>query len=129
MRVVIWTIVGVVVVAAVIFLAVAKPQMGAGGPAKLTPQQVKKAAAQLAKDADEFAQAVKHLQATLTSKGKLDANKTKLAELESKAGQLRAKGTQLESEIGKAAVDTKRAANDLAKDCRKLKHELEEAAK
>jgi chromosome segregation ATPase len=120
MRAVIWTIVGILVVAAVVFLVVLRPK-DAGLSAKPTAESIKSDAVHLTKTADRLAADIKELQARLVS----PADKAKLAEVESKLSQLRDKIKALGGATGDAALTLKKEINGLCQDLNRSKRALE----
>ena len=129
MRAVIWTVIALLVVAAVIFFVVAKPGRMPTRPAP-TAADFKRDAAHFAKRANEFIGAAGRLGSELTGRGRLnDELKAKLADLQAKAAQLQGKAKQLETGTGKAAEQVKQELVKLARDCEDLVRALEKARK
>ena len=126
MRAAIWIIVGILVIAGVIFFIVARSQNAKlGGAATLTAETIKKTADRELKKTEEYLADNKKLQAALASAGKLnDAAKVRLAELESKVNQLKEKAQALQTATGKTADEIGKDIANLTKEYNRIKRDL-----
>lgn len=126
MRVAIWSIVGILVVAGAIFFFVARSQnAGAGSSGQLTAEEIRKVGERELKKAQDYLTENKKLQDALASAGKLnDAARAKLAELDAKANQIKAKATELQAATDKAAVGIRKELAGLTKEYTRIKREL-----
>lgn len=130
MRAVVWIVVGLLVVAGLIFVFVVRSQQP-GTTGKLTPNSIKNKAEFFAKKADGLEADVKEFQEKLTKAGKLDAHKSQLDELLAKANLLREKAKVLESQANdiKAATATKNEMENIRKEAEQISRRLKKAVR
>jgi hypothetical protein len=125
MRAIIWTVVGILLVAAIaIFIYMRAQDSNLKQALEPTAAQIKQEADRLAKKADEYAAEVKKLRGALGAQ--LDAaRKAKLAKLDSLVGLIKTDAGKLVGLTGDKLLTARRALNARQQDVLKLKHELE----